>query len=138
MTGLLEHAVHGAQWSAAAHLLGLRVTPVGKIGSNADGSPPRRRPRPARMPQLMSSVVDQAAIRLLDVALAAALRRTGVLDLVGRRERGVGMFQARHGFSGTQVNTTVLWPFISTRCSTCQRPPRAVEHHALHVAADRG
>ena len=80
--------------------------------------------------QTMSSSSDQTAISL---SMSASLQRLVELrlDVVGRAASRCGLRTgAASRAAGLQRNTTVLWPFISTRCSTCQRTARASTRHS--------
>jgi hypothetical protein len=90
-------------------------------------------PRPAGVHAEHLVVVGPHRHQLVDVGLAQGLVELR-LDVVGRCHQvgGLGLDGDGHGspVRRAQRKTTVLWPFISTRRSTCQRTARASTTHS--------
>ncbi len=88
---------------------------------------PHGRPRAAR-PMHAGDLVVVAPQRHQLVQVGLLQRFVELrLDLVGQRHQRSSL----GGVARHQRNTTVLWPFISTRRSTCQRTARASTRHSM-------
>ena len=93
---------------------------------------------PYAMAQLI--YVQEEAIKSLNQQLEQVQAENEQLrQQASQRNQGGGSFlssifgggqQHRSGRLGLHWNTTVLWPLVSTRCSTCQRTARASTTHS--------